>query len=104
MKVQQGLDHFLFNLLVLGSLTDSDGYVWCRMPHDLYLIENMPLMQKDVSYHQLKFFRHIFAVYTTYMSNYLGRNIIFEYNENHLYVHFSMLTWVRTLMATSQQQ
>jgi len=44
-EVQYGVDYLLFNLLVLGSITDRDGFVWCRSPLDLYLIETLPLMQ-----------------------------------------------------------
>jgi len=47
--VQEGVDYLLFNLLVLGSITDRDGYVWTRSPTDLYVIETMPLMQRDSS-------------------------------------------------------
>jgi len=39
----------LFNLLILGSITDREGYVWTRSPADLYVIETMPLMQRDNS-------------------------------------------------------
>ena len=43
-KVQEGVDYLLFNLLVLGCLTDKTGFVWRRCPTDLYLIETLPLM------------------------------------------------------------
>ena len=43
------MDYLLFNLLVLGSITDREGYVWSRWPTDLYVIETMPLMQRDNS-------------------------------------------------------
>jgi len=43
------VDYLLFNLLVLGSITDREGYVWTRLPTDLYVIETMPLMQRDSS-------------------------------------------------------
>jgi len=43
------VDYLLFNLLVLGSITDREGYVWTRSPTDLYVIETMPLMQRDSS-------------------------------------------------------
>jgi len=43
------VDYLLFNLLVLGSITDREGYVWSRSPTDLYVIETMPLMQRDNS-------------------------------------------------------
>lgn len=39
----------LYNLLVLGCITDSHGQVWLRSPMDLYLVETMPLLdQKDL--------------------------------------------------------
>ena len=41
--VQNNVDFLLFNLLILGSLTNSDGYVWLKMPYDLYYVENMPI-------------------------------------------------------------
>ncbi|XP_072022383.1 E3 ubiquitin-protein ligase rnf213-alpha-like [Amphiura filiformis] len=37
--VTYGLDHFLFTLLVTGGVRDSEGHVWRRNPHDLYVIE-----------------------------------------------------------------
>ena len=46
-QVQEGVDYLLFNLLILGSITDREGYVWCRSPVDLYVIETMPLMQRE---------------------------------------------------------
>ncbi|KAL8623379.1 hypothetical protein ACOMHN_065913 [Nucella lapillus] len=47
-QVQEGVDHLLYNLLVLGCVMDSHGQVWLRSPMDLYLIEAMPLVdQKD---------------------------------------------------------
>ncbi|KAL3881507.1 hypothetical protein ACJMK2_027939 [Sinanodonta woodiana] len=42
-EVQEGVDYFLFNLLILGCLTDKSGYIWRRSPRDLYLIETMPI-------------------------------------------------------------
>ncbi|KAK3096790.1 hypothetical protein FSP39_003301 [Pinctada imbricata] len=46
-EVQVGVDAFLFQLLILGCLTDSSGYVWRKLPCDLYLIETMPLLARD---------------------------------------------------------
>ena len=47
-QVQEGVDHLLYNLLVLGYVTDSHGQVWLRSPMDLYLVETVPLLdQKD---------------------------------------------------------
>ena len=37
--VKFGLDHFLFNLLVLGQVTDSIGHVWRRRFTDMYVLE-----------------------------------------------------------------
>ena len=38
----------MYNLLVLGYVTDSHGQVWLRSPMDLYLVETVPLLdQKD---------------------------------------------------------
>ena len=33
------LDTFLFSLLVLGEISDSEGYIWRKRPDDLYVIE-----------------------------------------------------------------
>ena len=38
-SVKFGLDHFLFNLLVLGQVTDSAGHVWRRRFTDMYVLE-----------------------------------------------------------------
>ncbi|XP_070188878.1 E3 ubiquitin-protein ligase rnf213-alpha-like [Littorina saxatilis] len=47
-EVQEGVDHLLYNLLVLGCVTDRHGQVWLRSPMDLYLVETIPLLnQKD---------------------------------------------------------
>ena len=35
----KGLDTFLFSLLILGEVSDSEGYVWRKHPNDLYVIE-----------------------------------------------------------------
>ena len=45
----EGLDSFLFNLLVLGEISDSEGYVWRKRPNDLYVVEiTIPLKHEDV--------------------------------------------------------
>jgi hypothetical protein len=46
-QVLEGVDTLLFNLLVLGSLTDYTGFVWKRSVRDLYVIETTPLLQKE---------------------------------------------------------
>ncbi|KAK7494871.1 hypothetical protein BaRGS_00013998, partial [Batillaria attramentaria] len=47
-SVQEGVDHLLYNLLVLGCATDTHGHVWLRSTMDLYLVETMPLLnQRD---------------------------------------------------------
>lgn len=45
-KVEDGVDYLLFQLLVLGCLTDSYGYVWKKSPYDLYLVESLPILSK----------------------------------------------------------
>ena len=51
-EVQEGVDDFLFNLVVLGSLTDQEGYVWRRSVYDLYVIEAMPIVVRDMTVRQ----------------------------------------------------
>ena len=51
-EVQEGVDDFLFNLVVLGSLTDQEGYVWRRSIYDLYVIEAMPIVVRDMTVRQ----------------------------------------------------
>jgi len=48
-EIQGGVDHLLFNLLILRSIGDRNSYIWTRMPHDLYVIECMPLVQKEAT-------------------------------------------------------
>ena len=43
-QVTNGLDSFLFNLLILGMLTDARGRVWRRRPCDLYVVEITDVM------------------------------------------------------------
>ena len=38
-STSKGLDRFLFGLLVLGEISDSEGYVWRKRLDDLYVIE-----------------------------------------------------------------
>lgn len=33
------LETLLFNLLILGEITDDRGRVWRRNPYDLYILE-----------------------------------------------------------------
>ena len=37
--VVKGLDIFLFSLLILGEISDSEGHVWRRSQDDLYVVE-----------------------------------------------------------------
>ncbi|XP_071137099.1 E3 ubiquitin-protein ligase rnf213-alpha-like [Mytilus edulis] len=46
--VQEGVDAFLFQLLVLGCLGHSTGNVWRRSELDYYIIESMPLLARDM--------------------------------------------------------
>ena len=48
-QMQKGVDHLLFNLIVLGSLVDQSGRVWRRDPKDLYVIESLPLLCWELS-------------------------------------------------------
>ncbi|CAG2215370.1 RNF213 [Mytilus edulis] len=47
--VQEGVDTFLFQLLVLGCHRHSSGYLWRRSEMDYYIIESMPLLDMDNS-------------------------------------------------------
>ncbi|KAL3881513.1 hypothetical protein ACJMK2_027945, partial [Sinanodonta woodiana] len=51
-EVQEGIDYFLFNLLILGCLTDKSGYVWRRSPRDLYLVETIPIIESVQARHR----------------------------------------------------
>ena len=44
----EGVDHLLYNLLVLGCVSDDHGKVWLRSPMDLYIVETMPLYDQQV--------------------------------------------------------
>ena len=44
----KGLDTFLFSLLILGEVSDSEGYVWRRHPNDLYVVEVTALAHGDI--------------------------------------------------------
>ncbi|XP_052062680.1 E3 ubiquitin-protein ligase rnf213-alpha-like isoform X2 [Mytilus californianus] len=46
-EVQEGVDVFLFQLLILGCIGHSSGYVWRRSELDYYIIESMPLLARD---------------------------------------------------------
>ncbi|XP_052238403.1 E3 ubiquitin-protein ligase RNF213-like [Dreissena polymorpha] len=64
-EVQEGIDIFLFNLLILGCLVDNNGHVWRRSRNDLYMIEAMPIMKNNMSSGRamvLQFEHPIFAI------------------------------------------
>ncbi|XP_046581771.1 E3 ubiquitin-protein ligase rnf213-beta-like, partial [Haliotis rubra] len=42
-EVQEGVDYLLFNLLVLGCISNNMGHVWLKSPLDLYLVETIPI-------------------------------------------------------------
>ncbi|CAG2246214.1 RNF213 [Mytilus edulis] len=50
-EVQEGVDVFLFQLLILGCIGHSSGYVWRRSELDYYIIESMPLLARDTDVH-----------------------------------------------------
>lgn len=65
-QVQRGLEEFLFKLLVLGCLSDSEGKLWRRNPAHLIVVEALlpdPCLQrqphKEVGY-------YIFTMYATF--------------------------------------
>jgi len=47
--IEEGVDSLLFNILILRCIGDGNGYTWTRMPHDLYVVECMPLVQMDAA-------------------------------------------------------
>ena len=47
-STSKGLDAFFFSLLVLGEISDSEGYVWRKHPDDLYVIEVTAPLQQDI--------------------------------------------------------
>ena len=47
-STSKGLDTFLFSLLVLGEISDSEGYVWRKYPEDLYVIEMTVSLQQHI--------------------------------------------------------
>ncbi|CAC5418097.1 RNF213 [Mytilus coruscus] len=46
-EVEEGVDSFLFELLVLGRLVHSSGYMWRRSDLDYYIIESMPILTNE---------------------------------------------------------
>ncbi|XP_063403574.1 E3 ubiquitin-protein ligase rnf213-alpha-like [Mytilus trossulus] len=56
--VQEGVDAFLFQLLVLGCLGHSSGNVWRRSELDYYIIESMPLLARDEEGGKLRCLHH----------------------------------------------
>ncbi|XP_060561077.1 E3 ubiquitin-protein ligase RNF213-like, partial [Ruditapes philippinarum] len=48
-EVENGVDYLLFNLLLLGCLTDKTGFVWRKSATDMYLIETTPLMMQTAN-------------------------------------------------------
>ncbi|CAG2236708.1 RNF213 [Mytilus edulis] len=59
-EVQEGVDAFLFQLLVLGCLSHTSGNVWQRSDMDYYIIESMPLLarESDTQVGKLKCMHH----------------------------------------------
>ena len=44
-EVDKGLESFLLNLCIFGSVTDSKGFVWHRSSSHRYIIEHTPALQ-----------------------------------------------------------
>ena len=42
------MDELLFNLLILGSVSDVEGCVWQAQKSDYYVIECMPFLRAKV--------------------------------------------------------
>ncbi|XP_052215095.1 E3 ubiquitin-protein ligase RNF213-like [Dreissena polymorpha] len=61
-EVEDGIDFFLFNLLILNCVVDKHGYVWRRDDNDLYLIEAMPMMKKSNSNSQTDYKHPVFSI------------------------------------------
>lgn len=51
-QVESGVDELIFNLIILGSIVDSDGKVWQARNTQYYVIESMPF-KSQVSAHTL---------------------------------------------------
>lgn len=45
-EVLHGVDELLFNLLILGSICQQEGFVWQRSKMDYYAIETVPLKKR----------------------------------------------------------
>ncbi|XP_061169142.1 E3 ubiquitin-protein ligase RNF213-like [Saccostrea echinata] len=52
-EVEEGVDYLLFQLLILGCLTNSQGYIWRKSPFDLYLVESLPILSQNKKKNQL---------------------------------------------------
>jgi len=50
LQVEAGVDEVLFNLIILGSLVNSDGFVWQVKRGQYYIVECMPLIS-EVNYY-----------------------------------------------------
>ena len=47
-KVTSNLDSFMFQLLIIGSISTSTGSIWKKKPTDLYIIEiTEPIVKTD---------------------------------------------------------
>ncbi|PVD28712.1 hypothetical protein C0Q70_11306 [Pomacea canaliculata] len=61
-EVQEGVDHLLYNLLVLGCIKNKEGKVWLRSPMDLYLVEAMPLLDQKAQQKDKVLVHHILDI------------------------------------------
>jgi len=52
--VTQELETLLFNLLILGEITDDRGRVWRRNPYDLYILEITDPLPKVCDYEYIQ--------------------------------------------------
>lgn len=62
LKVQKGINEFLFKLLILRYLMDSEGKMWKCSDRQLYLIEILrPAITSVRTPHQVRFCATVFA-------------------------------------------
>ena len=48
-EVETGADELLFNLIILGSIVNSEGVVWQAQRSQYYIIECMPYTRKVIA-------------------------------------------------------
>jgi len=59
LQVEAGVDEVLFNLIILGSLVNSDGIVWQIKRGQYYIVECMPFTSEVNSWFFYKKFCNV---------------------------------------------